>query len=64
MAPTFRQYDHWAMGLAAMIIALLILTKAKVGRLVGILLLLIYVIYIYGLINGFNILGLFQPAGA
>ena len=64
VAPTFRQYDHWAMGLAAAIIALLILTKAKVGRLVGILLLLIYVIYIYGLINGFNILGLFQPAGA
>jgi cation:H+ antiporter len=24
---------------------------------------LLYAIYIYGLINGFNILGLFQPAG-
>jgi cation:H+ antiporter len=51
------------MGLAAAIIAVLILTKARIGRLVAILLLLIYAIYIYGLINGFNILGLFQPAG-
>ena len=63
MAPTFRQYDHWAMALAAAIIAVLILTRARIGRLMGILLLLLYAIYIYGLINGFNILGLFQPAG-
>ena len=63
VAPTFRQYDHWAMALAAAIIAVLILTRARIGRLMGILLLLLYAIYIYGLINGFNILGLFQPAG-
>ncbi|KCZ90733.1 calcium/sodium antiporter [Hyphomonas johnsonii] len=63
VAPTFRQYDHWAMGLAAAIIALLILTKARIGRLVGICLLLLYAVYIYGLINGFNILGLFQASG-
>jgi cation:H+ antiporter len=63
IAPQFGKYDHWAMGLAAAIIALLILTKARIGRLVGLLLLLVYTIYIYGLINGFNISGLFQPAG-
>ncbi|MEQ8301530.1 MAG: calcium/sodium antiporter [Hyphomonas sp.] len=63
IAPQFGKYDHWAMGLAAAIIAVLILTKARIGRLVGVLLLLLYAIYIYGLINGFNISGLFQPAG-
>jgi cation:H+ antiporter len=63
VAPQFVKYDHWVMGFAATIIGVLILTRARIGRLVGILLLLIYAIYIYGLINGFDISGLFQPAG-
>ena len=61
VAPTFQQYDHWALGLATLVASLLILTKARLGRLTGILLLLIYAAYIYGLITGFNITGLFQP---
>jgi len=61
VAPTFLQYDHWALGLATLVASLLILTKARLGRLTGILLLLIYAAYIYGLITGFNITGLFQP---
>ncbi|MEZ5946996.1 MAG: calcium/sodium antiporter [Hyphomonas sp.] len=64
VAPTFQQYDHWAMGLAALILALIILTKARIGRLAGLLLLLVYAVYIYGLISGFNLLGLFQPSAA
>jgi cation:H+ antiporter len=63
MAPTFQQYDHWALGLATVVLGIVILTKARIGRLFGLLLLLIYVAYIYGLITGLNITGLFQPAG-
>lgn len=64
IAPTFAQYDHWAMALAALLVGGFILTGARIGRLMGILMLLIYAVYIYGLINGFNILGLFQPVAA
>lgn len=60
-APTFQQYDHWALGLATLVAAILILTKARIGRLTGILLLLVYAAYIYGLITGLNITGLFRP---
>lgn len=62
VAPIFRQYDHFAMGLAAVMLAVIIMTKARVGRLMGVLLLLIYAVYIYGLINSFNILALFTGA--
>jgi cation:H+ antiporter len=62
-APTFQQYDHWALGLATLVVAVLILTKARIGRLTGLLLLLVYAAYVYGLITGLNITGLFQPAG-
>ena len=62
VAATFRQYDHWVMAFAALLVGGFILTKAHLGRLMGVLMLLIYAVYIYGLINGFNILGLFQPA--
>jgi cation:H+ antiporter len=62
-APTFQQYDHWALGLATLVVAVLILTKARIGRLTGLLLLLVYAAYVYGLITGLNITGLFKPAG-
>lgn len=64
IAPTFTQYDHWAMGLAALLIGVLILLKMRIGRLLGLVFLLVYALYIYGLINGYNILGLFQPVSA
>lgn len=60
IAPLFHTYDHWVMGFAAIVLAVLILTKAKIGRLLGLLLLLIYAIYIYGLVNGVSLLGLYQ----
>ncbi len=62
VAPIFRQYDHFAMGLAALMIGVIIMTKARIGRLMGVLLLLVYAVYIYGLINSFNILALFTGA--
>lgn len=64
IAPTFSQYDHWAMGAAALTVAVMIMTKARLGRLMGVLMLLIYAAYIYGLVNGFNILALFGGAVA
>ena len=54
---TFLQYDHWAMGLAALTAALFILPKQKISRLAALLLMMLYVVYLYGLIEGWNILG-------
>lgn len=59
IAATFTHYDHWVMIFAALLIGGFILTRARLGRLMGILMLLIYAVYIYGLVNGFDILGLF-----
>lgn len=56
---TFPQLDHWVMALGALILGGFILTKARVSRLAAVLLLLMYAVYIYALVNGFNILGLF-----
>ena len=64
IAPTFTHYDHWVMAFAALLIGGFILTRARLGRMMGILMLLIYAVYIYGLVNGFNLLGLLQTAPA
>ena len=58
IAPLFKTYDHWVMGFAALVLAILILTKARIGRLLGLLLLLLYAVYLYGLLNGVSLLGL------
>ena len=59
VARTFPQYDHWAMVAAALTAAVFIIPKARISRLAGIVMLLIYALYIYGLIDGWNILALF-----
>lgn len=59
VAGTFPRYDHWAMAAAALTLALFILPKAKISRLAAVVMMLVYLIYIYGLISGWNILGLF-----
>ena len=59
IAATFTHYDHWVMTFAALLIGGFILTRARLGRLMGILMLLIYAVYVCGLVNGFDILGLF-----
>jgi cation:H+ antiporter len=61
VARTFPQYDYWAMGLGVVLLTGMIVTRARVGRLTAVFLLLLYAVYIYGLISGFNLLGLFQP---
>lgn len=55
VAPLFLQYDHWVMGAAVLLFALLIAVKVKMGRLIGLLLLMLYALYIYGLVSGTNI---------
>ena len=57
---TFLQYDHWVMGLAALTAALFILPRQKISRLAALLLLLLYAVYLYGLVDGWNILGFVQ----
>ena len=56
---TFLKYDHWAMVAAALTLAVFIVTKSAISRLAGVLLLLVYALYLYGLINGWDISGLF-----
>ena len=60
VAPMFLRYDHWVMGTAALLFAGLILLRVKMGRLLGVALLLIYAAYIYGLVTGTNISALVE----
>ena len=54
LAPSFQNYDHWAMGFTAVLLGVLIFLRLRIGRLAGVLMLLIYAAYIYGLVNGWN----------
>lgn len=53
----FPGYDYWALGGATLLLALFILPKKSISRLAAIAMLLIYILYIYGLVSGWNILG-------
>ncbi|MEM8635160.1 MAG: calcium/sodium antiporter [Pseudomonadota bacterium] len=55
LAPSFENYDHWAMAAAAALLGILILFRLRIGRLSGVIMLLLYATYIYGLVNGWNI---------
>ncbi|MEM0985135.1 MAG: calcium/sodium antiporter [Pseudomonadota bacterium] len=52
---TFMNYDHWAMMAAALTLAGFILLRTQISRLAGVLLLLVYGLYLYGLVSGWNI---------
>lgn len=58
LSPSFHNYDHWALGLTTLTLALFILTRSRVSRLAAIAMLLVYALYIYGLISGWNLTGL------
>lgn len=55
-ANSFTNYDHWVMMATALLVGLLILMRARIGRIAGVVMLLAYTVYIYGLINNWNIL--------
>ncbi|MEL7451877.1 MAG: sodium:calcium antiporter [Pseudomonadota bacterium] len=57
-AASFNLYDHWIMVGTALILGGFILTRSRIGRLAGSALLLIYAIYIYGLVEGWNIMAM------
>ncbi len=56
-APTFIQFDHWAMALAAVTLGLFVVPKTKITRLAALAMALVYCIYLYGLVNGWNVTG-------
>ncbi len=58
LSPSFHNYDHWALGLTTLTLALFILTRSKVSRLAAIAMMLVYALYIYGLISGWDLTGL------
>lgn len=60
MAASFPDYDHWVMAITAGILGLVILLKARIGRLSGILFLLLYALYVYGLVNGWSFAAAFD----
>ncbi|MEQ8557732.1 MAG: calcium/sodium antiporter [Henriciella sp.] len=57
LAPTFLRFDHWAMGAAAITLGLFVIPHGKITRLAALAIALVYCIYIYGLVNGWNITG-------
>ena len=56
--------QNWAMTLAALTLALYILPKARISRLAGLSMVLIYLVYLYGLVSGWNVLGSFVNGGS
>lgn len=57
LAPTFLQFDHWALAAAAICLALFVIPRSRVTRLAALSMLLVYVVYIYGLVHGWDITG-------
>ncbi|MEM5515973.1 calcium/sodium antiporter [Henriciella sp. AS95] len=57
LAPTFPQFDHWIMAAAAITLGLFVIPRNKITRLAALAMGLTYCVYIYGLVNGWNILG-------
>lgn len=57
LAPTFLQFDHWAMAAAAIGLGLFVLPRSRVTRLAALAMLLVYAVYIYGLAHGWDIAG-------
>ncbi len=58
VATGFLKYDHWIMAASAILFGGLVLMRVRAGRLLGLLFLLLYAVYIYGLVTGINLLGL------
>ena len=57
LAPTFLQFDHWALATAAIVLGLFVLSRSRVTRLAALAMLLAYAAYIYGLVHGWDITG-------
>ncbi len=53
---TFVRYDHWALAAATLTLAGLIYLRGRITRLAGVALLLLYALYVYGLLQRWNFL--------
>ncbi len=51
----FLDYDHWFMAASLLVIGVGILLRARIGVLGGLLLILLYALYVGGLVNNWNI---------
>ncbi|MCF6329117.1 MAG: calcium/sodium antiporter [Henriciella sp.] len=56
IAQGFANYDHWALAATALTLALFIVPKTRISRLAAVSMMLIYGVYLFGLINGWNLL--------
>lgn len=54
LGDSFHTYSHWVMGAATIAIAIFVGLKLKIGRFVGLVLLIAYAAYILGLVNGIS----------
>ena len=67
IAPTFRLYDHWVLAIATLTLTLFVMSRSKVSRLAALAMMLVYALYIAGLVNRWNILaevqGWFHASG-
>lgn len=55
VAGLIQTYDHWVLGFSVLLLTGLLAMRARFTRLLGLLLMLIYASYIYGLVNGVNL---------
>jgi len=55
----FHAYDHWFMVLSLALIALGILFKRNIGVIGGVVLLVLYGVYVWGLVEAWSVAGLF-----
>ncbi|MEO0548785.1 MAG: calcium/sodium antiporter [Pseudomonadota bacterium] len=62
IASGFINYDYWALGAAALTLALFIVPRSRISRLAGLTMMLIYCVYLYGLVSGWNLMALFGGA--
>ena len=58
LADGFYSYSHWWLMIATLLVAYFVFTKTTIGRLTGILFLLLYSGYIYGLVAGVDFMSL------
>ncbi len=54
LSTEFHGYSHWAMGLAAVLVTLVILLRHRIGWLTGAFFVALYAVYLAGLVEGWS----------
>ncbi len=58
LSPEFTAFSNWAMAAAAVLVVLVIFLKRRVGVATGLIFLLCYALYLFGLVNNWSFEGL------